>query len=128
MHLVKTIRYPQEAETWKRPEKIWLTDGRMEGYRAHELVLMMEGPYTDKHGRPLFEHDVVRWDGGELLEVQRWERTGWKFVPPADPENFSFLIAEDSVNLELVGNIFQQPALLRVARGSPPHGQAQNSR
>jgi hypothetical protein len=115
MHVVKTIRYPQDAATWKRPEKIWLDNGRTDGYRAHQLVLMLESPYKDKHGHVLFEHDLVRWEDGELLELQLTPRTGWKVVPPADPENADFIMPEDGVYIELVGNVFQNRELLPQA-------------
>lgn len=115
MYLVKTIRYPRESETWKAPEKIWLFDDEMKGYRLRDLVMMRGSPFHDKHGRPLFEKDIIRYRVHLLFLSYEEGWGGWSLEDAinGDPNLSSVMTDDEQSSVEYVGNTFEHPHLVK---------------
>jgi uncharacterized phage protein (TIGR01671 family) len=74
----------------------------------------------DKNGREIYEGDIVR-DSEETFEVyfgeisfEEYEGIGWilKMLPENDDTNF-WLSPDDTITLEIIGNIFEHPELIK---------------
>lgn len=80
---------------------------------------MTFGQYIDKldsNGTKIFEGDIVRNPDGEIGEIMWYGKYG-SFViirhdPPWPKSNIGFLYDKDFLDIEVIGNIFDNPELL----------------
>lgn len=98
---------------WNSKGEIWFT---LSGYRDEDgnpyeidAEVMQYTGLKDKNGKEIYEGDVVKCYGGEFAFGfwQYSERITIKDI-------FDILIAEEFDNIEVIGNIYENPELLEV--------------
>lgn len=79
--------------------------------RKHDWVVMQYAGLKDSKGTPIYEGDILKWNGSIIGEVEFRDAT---FVIGEDKNTrLLFDISERSDELEVVGNRFQHPDLLQ---------------
>ncbi|EGO2723968.1 YopX family protein [Enterococcus faecalis] len=89
----------------------WKTPSELKSYHVRNLVLMQSTGLKDKNGVEIFEGDIG-WD--DHLEVHGqviFENGAFKY----EWDNISEDLFEVTDDIEIVGNIYENPELLEVA-------------
>ena len=89
------------------------------GYKVlPETVGQFTGLY-DKNGRKIFEGDIVNYYNGDgefsPYEV-RWQNSGFSVLMNGNPDLFDELDDYFSRHCEVIGNIYDNPELLKVKK------------
>lgn len=76
-------------------------------------TIMQTTGLRDRKGREIFEGDIVLLTLGQHRLEVRWSLLGFRFFNLAR-QDWHFLYAADLRRLEVIGNIYEQPELLKV--------------
>lgn len=78
-----------------------------------DIELMQTTGLRDRKGREIFEGDIVLLTLGQHRLEVRWSLLGFRFFNLAR-QDWHFLYAADLRRLEVIGNLYEQPELLKV--------------
>jgi len=76
-----------------------------------KLIFMQYTGLRDKNHREIYEGDIVRFENGKLGKIV-WSKKDAGFAVKVDGELVFFDSDIDADNIEVVGNIFENPELL----------------
>lgn len=89
----------------------WKTPSELKSYHVRNLVLMQSTGLKDKNGVEIFEGDIG-WDDHQEVHGQViFENGAFKY----EWDNISEDLFEVTDDIEIVGNIYENPELLEVA-------------
>jgi len=108
--------------------KLWAVSSR-NGYKHWNCYLMQYVGLKDKNGKEIYEGDILRvrinpkycgnitmynWHyiNSELLYEVIWDDGMWKLRAPSRKTDFPFLFNTWTLELEVIGNVFENPELI----------------
>ena len=124
MREIKFRAWDTEYKRWEKPDGISLKDGVAfsvtgDGYiddiitNYPEYVIQQYTGLTDRHDVEIYEGDVISQDGYntvvEWSEFSAW----WALINIPDIHSGNHLSALDFDKCEVVGNIYENPELLK---------------
>lgn len=78
---------------------------------SEDVEIMQFTGLTDKNGKEIYERDIVRYDTGNFGGTRAIEfRNGCFCIGGPD---CGFLIGEAELTLEVIGNLYENPELLK---------------
>lgn len=109
MYLVDVINF-------NRGEFESIGDGITFLREADEVILMQSTGLFDKNGQEIFEGDILYGnDGEDFWEFVEFDEENAKWVR-TDLNGYKLDLSENVTELEVVGNVYQNPELLEVIR------------
>jgi len=100
-----------------------ILQGRHEGPKSlHDCgcgidayILMQFTGLHDRHGKEIYEGDVVRESDNDLVFAIEWDAECAMYkMPKAYDEEYTYSIGAIPTELKVVGNIYESPELLKV--------------
>lgn len=89
----------------------------IDGFSFDEMELVQFTGLVDKHGKEIYEGDIIQRSTIKVPLLVRWNQKEAKFDVAKDPDNFNAtviwytqLIEEE---YEIIGNIYENPELMR---------------
>ncbi len=92
-------------------DKVWLADplGVLNSTTNDGKKLFIQSiGCEDKHGKEIYDGDIVKWDG--LIMQVKWDEFGWVVT---NGRSGGFCGELYMQNYEIIGNIYQNPELLK---------------
>ena len=80
------------------------------------FYLMQYTGLKDKQGNEIYEGDIIKWRntiGDEIKDVVIWSELSHGFSVSRTPEVCCVLSGSDGSHIEVIGNIYENPELLK---------------
>ncbi|MCY7133723.1 YopX family protein [Streptococcus gordonii] len=101
---------------WDEGQLDFIGDGITFMRIAEKIVLMQSTGLFDKNGQEIFEGDILYGnDGEDFWEFVEFDEENAKWVR-TDLNGYKLDLSENVTELEVVGNVYQNPELLEVIR------------
>ena len=86
------------------------------GEPANAWKIMQYTGLKDKQGNEIYEGDIIKWRntiGDEIKDVVIWSELSHGFSVSRTPEVCCVLSGSDGSHIEVIGNIYENPELLK---------------
>ena len=85
-------------------------------YPQDEIILMQSTGLDDKNGKEIFEGDILRNPTGTLIDPAEVVLNVVRHVCTPYTSGFDFGTASAAHLIEVIGNVYEQPELLKEAK------------